>query len=93
MSDHPGHGDLEGLVYGDLSRARKRTLVRHLLHECAGCGIEMVRRGGLLLLPMETSQAPPGPLLDQLYDAAIDRATIRATRAMAPLRRRIEPAA
>jgi hypothetical protein len=91
VSDHPGHGDLEGLVYGDLSRERNRALVRHLLHGCAGCGIEMVRRGGLLLLPMETSQAPPGPLLGQLYDTAIERATVRA---MAPLRRsRIEPAA
>lgn len=85
MSDHPKHGDLEGLVYGDLSGERTRSLVRHLLHGCAGCGIEMVRKGGLLL-PAEAPQAPPGPLLDQLYDAAIDRA-------MTPLRRRIEPAA
>lgn len=90
MSDHPKHGDLEGLVYGDLSGERSRSLVRHLLHGCAGCGIEMVRKGGLLLLPPETSQAPPGPLLDQLYDAAINRAMGGA---MAPLRRRIEPAA
>ena len=89
MSDHPKHGDLEGLVYGDLSGERTRSLVRHLLHGCAGCGIEMVRKGGLLL-PTETSQAPPGPLLDQLYDAAIDRAM---NRAMTPLRHRIEPAA
>lgn len=89
MSDHPRHGDLEGLVYGDLSRERARSLVRHLLHGCAGCGVEMVRKGGLLLHPEtspETFRTPPGPLLEQLYDAAIDRA-------MAPLRRRVEPAA
>lgn len=87
MSDHPKHGDLEGLVYGDLSRERTRSLVRHLLHGCEGCGVELVRRGGLLLQPGETSPGPPGPLLDELYDAAIERA-------MTPLRRRrIEPAA
>lgn len=65
VRDHPRHGEVEGLVQGDLAGARRRALVRHLLKGCAPCGGELVRSGGFPSL---------APELERLYDAAIDRA-------------------
>ncbi|HEY3571920.1 MAG TPA: hypothetical protein VGP73_28580 [Thermoanaerobaculia bacterium] len=70
--NHPTPKELEGLVLGEISAARARAVISHLLRGCEACTRVLLPYVPARLLPGRREALPPVHPDD--YDAPIDRA-------------------
>jgi len=70
LIDHPSSEELAAFVRAGLPETRTREVVRHLLLPCAPCATAVFEAMGRILAP--------GPVDEDEYDAALDRAMAKA---------------